>query len=83
MAPRWEYKRIHRTRKPKGAFRTGVSYNPWSLEVDENKLGEEGWELVSIVPYASDCNFEGYTTDEMSISKRLEESIATRKLSRS
>ena len=73
MAARWEYKRINRTRKIKGSFRTGLTYNAWSSEVDENTLGDEGWELVTIVPYASDCNAEGYTTDEMWIFKRIKE----------
>jgi hypothetical protein len=65
---KWEYHVFHRQREVADGLVTG-----W----DENvvgqlpQLGEEGWELVTILPRSSVGNGnEGITTDELWIFKR-------------
>lgn len=66
---KWEYKVIN-TQRNAGFF---SSYK-WDVEVEEMlpKLGEEGWELVNIIPESSAWgeNNTGATTDEKWIFKR-------------
>jgi hypothetical protein len=74
MARCWEYLRVNRSRKVKGAvIRSGSIANPSSCEIEENKLGAEGWEVVTVVAYSSDDNSAGYITDEMWVFKRAVE----------
>lgn len=51
----WEYLRINRSREVKQKFASSVGTD-WEPEVDENKLGRQGWELVSIVAHCSECH---------------------------
>jgi hypothetical protein len=52
--PKWEYQTIILKRELKLGF--SASLTQWSPSIDLDRLGEEGWELVSIVPIA---NYQG------------------------
>lgn len=66
---KWEYKVIN-TQRSAGFF---SSYK-WDIEVEEMlpELGEEGWELISVIAESSAWgeNNTGATTDEKWIFKR-------------
>lgn len=66
---KWEYKVIN-TQRSAGFF---SSYK-WDIDVEEMlpELGEEGWELVNVIPESSAWgeNNTGATTDEKWIFKR-------------
>jgi hypothetical protein len=66
----WEYKVIHRARNVQG----GGAAGQWDSGVVGQlpELGEEGWELVSVVPRSSvgGSTVAGTTSDEMWIFKR-------------
>lgn len=67
---KWEYKVIRRTRQIKL-----LKEVKWDIDVEEllPSLGEEGWELVSVSPVASDYNYHGFTTAETWVFKRPKE----------
>lgn len=69
---KWEYKIILRQRKF-GFF----SNNEWDIEIQEllPQLGDEGWELVNVVPESSTWgeNNSGTTTEEKWVFKRLKD----------
>lgn len=49
MRQKWEYKRIVRTRKREPlAFGATYPGKAWEIEIDENALGQDGWELVTV-----------------------------------
>jgi hypothetical protein len=62
---KWEYHQEMLTRKAKGF---GVT--EWKDIVSLNQIGEEGWELVSILPIASDRYRSGFTTEIVYTFKR-------------
>lgn len=77
---RWEYKFLYRERSLKSDSYFGstvvvmeaAKWNPRDLESQVKKLGEEGWELISVVPRSSfgGPDEAGFTTDETWVFKR-------------
>ncbi len=63
---RWEYRTIHRTRQMQyEATEDWVSCGPWTpADIDDelNKLGAEGWELVSVSPRSNHGSNGAYTS---------------------
>ena len=48
---KWDYLKIETSRELKGKY-LKYQYTDWDANVDLAKLGEAGWELVSVVPIA-------------------------------
>lgn len=72
MTQKWEYLRVTRTRMIKERF-AHTDTLPWNCEIEENKLGREGWELVTIASYTNSMGANtsaGQATDEMWVFKR-------------
>lgn len=65
----WEYKVLHRVRRVSGT-RVGAWDEPIVAQLPA--LGEEGWELVTVITRASEPGgmSAGVTTDEMWVFKR-------------
>jgi hypothetical protein len=72
---KWEYKALARGRGYKGGFSNDA--RDWNKKIIEAlpSLGENGWELVSVVPRSSLTgeSVAGFTSDELWIFKRLNE----------
>ncbi len=72
---KWEYKFLTRVRGTKGSW-TGVhqatEWDREDLEDQVKRLGEQGWELVNVVPRSSLSGdwLAGFTSDELWILKR-------------
>ena len=71
---KWEYKSVYRTRVFKGSF-TGLNEaDDWSHNIPAYlpKLGEEGWELIAVVPRSGFAgqNYSGFDSEEMWVFKR-------------
>ncbi len=68
---KWEYKLLFRGRAIKD-FWTGAK--PWNQDIEASlpALGEEGWELVAVVPRSSivGTGAAGFTSDELWVFKR-------------
>ncbi len=67
---KWEYKIEYRSREV---------YGDWSqdMEVIANKLGNEGWELISVAPRSgkvwrseTSSNISGFSSEEIWVFKR-------------
>lgn len=71
---KWDYKFLARGRGIKGSW-TGTypEATPWNKEIETEvkKLGEEGWELITILPRSSWAGQgAGFTSDELWVFKR-------------
>ena len=64
---KWEYKLFTVKREAKGAFGPRYWTTNWEWRGSEglNSLGQEGWELVAVIPIASKSQeaFSGTTTE--------------------
>ena len=60
---KWEYQTIVLKRELKHGF-TGTSFE-WKQPIDLNKFGEEGWELVTVVPVSDNQGSVGGLTHEL------------------
>ncbi len=68
----WEYRWMLRTRGAKAPIR-GAQAKPWNTELDWlNTWGEEGWELVAVVPRSGQGSdaWAGFTNEELWVFKR-------------
>lgn len=63
---KWEYLRLSRIRKLDWMNTVGT----WDCEIDENDLGQQGWELTTIVPYCDAVANNGPTNREIWYFKR-------------
>jgi hypothetical protein len=68
---KWEYATIQRRRDYGGL---GQEAGDWDLQIEEQltRLGDDGWELISVVPGSSVSGdaLAGLTTEELWIFKR-------------
>ncbi|MBM3236511.1 DUF4177 domain-containing protein [Candidatus Poribacteria bacterium] len=67
--PKWEYKALVQHRP----VMSGLMGPQWDTDIKEylTSLGNEGWELVAIVPRSdSPAEAPGYTTSELWVFKR-------------
>jgi hypothetical protein len=68
---RWEYQTITLKREYKTNIITGASVTNWNSTINLQQLGEEGWELVSVVPIADfQSDYSGFTHQLQYIFKR-------------
>jgi hypothetical protein len=72
---KWEYKTLFRQRGAKGTtVRDYVDALDWNVRFEENlsELGDEGWELVAIVPRSGLAGTygAGFTSEELWVFKR-------------
>lgn len=72
---KWDYKTLSRERSVKGT-RTDiyVEANNWNQRIEDqlHRLGNEGWELVTVVPRSSlaGTHGAGFTSEELWVFKR-------------
>ena len=66
MVQRWEYLKLDRTLTLRHKNYSGSNAWVWSDEIPMNEMGDQGWELVTIVPSSTD----GTTDNEMWLFKR-------------
>jgi hypothetical protein len=82
---KWEYMTILRTRgwdsdkeNPKGSWMVGTNWDV-DIKMKLEELGEQGWELISVIPrssylgtrsYTGSDDFAGFTSDELWVFKR-------------
>ncbi len=69
---KWDYKTITVKRNIKVEILTNYSVTPWQPTLNLQQLGEEGWELVSVVPI-SDSSGSGFTHQLQYVFKRQKE----------
>jgi len=65
---KWEYQVISIKRKRKETF-SSLTYE-WETGIDLGKMGEEGWELVSVLPIANLDKIVGITHELQYFFKR-------------
>lgn len=63
--PRWEYQTITLNREIDFSSRARPRPFEWKQSIDLNKLGEEGWELVAVVPISDQQGNIGGLTHEL------------------
>ena len=71
---KWEYLTLIRTREVKGSIGAWLDAQGWdrNIESELSKMGEAGWELVSVVPRSALAGEKGagFTSEECWIFKR-------------
>jgi len=61
---KWEYKALSLSRGYKHGFGSNAHAGSWEGDLDMQKMGEDGWELVSVVPISSFFeNGDGFTSE--------------------
>lgn len=70
--PKWEYQTIMLKRKYNpGGLLSSAHLTDWNQSIDFQKLGDEGWELVSAIPIADlQMDYSGCTHQIQYIFKR-------------